>query len=152
VSGFRLDKYQVTVGRFRQFVQAHKDGTWTNAVKPGSGKHAHRNGGLGLVNSGGGAGSYETGWNASDDSNVSPTAGNLVCDPQYTTWTATAGSNENLPVDCVNWWEAYAFCIWDGGFLPSEAGWEGSGPQRTRLHRGHGEGVRRRSAARLRRP
>ena len=24
----------------------------------------------------------------------------------------------------MNWWEAYAFCIWDGGFLPSEAEWE----------------------------
>jgi len=24
----------------------------------------------------------------------------------------------------VNWWESYAFCIWDGGFLPSEAEWE----------------------------
>jgi formylglycine-generating enzyme required for sulfatase activity len=24
----------------------------------------------------------------------------------------------------VDWWESYAFCIWDGGFLPSEAEWE----------------------------
>ncbi len=24
----------------------------------------------------------------------------------------------------VNWYESYAFCIWDGGFLPSEAEWE----------------------------
>ncbi len=30
---------------------------------------------------------------------------------------------ETRPIDCVNWWESYAFCIWDGGFLPSEAEW-----------------------------
>jgi formylglycine-generating enzyme required for sulfatase activity len=27
-------------------------------------------------------------------------------------------------MSCVNWYESYAFCIWDGGFLPSEAEWE----------------------------
>lgn len=36
------------------------------------------------------------------------------------TWTSTADSQENLPINYANWYEAYAFCIWDGGFLPSE--------------------------------
>ena len=29
-----------------------------------------------------------------------------------------------MPINCVNWQESYAFCIWDGGFLPSESEWE----------------------------
>ena len=66
---------------------------------------------------------YETGWQSSDDSNIDPTDANLLC-AATATWTHTAGAQENLPIDCVNWYEAYAFCIWDGGFLPSEAEWE----------------------------
>jgi formylglycine-generating enzyme required for sulfatase activity len=42
----------------------------------------------------------------------------------FSTWTPSAGSQERLPMSCVNWYEAYAFCIWDGGFLPSQAEWE----------------------------
>jgi formylglycine-generating enzyme len=125
VSGFRLDKYLVTVGRFRQFVTA-----WNGGYYPanGSGIHAHLNGGKGLVNVGSDAGLlYEPGWDAVDWNNVidiDPTTANLQCGPQYNTWTATATTNENLPINCVTWFESYAFCIWDGGFLPSEAEWE----------------------------
>jgi formylglycine-generating enzyme required for sulfatase activity len=124
VSTFRLDKYDVTVGRFRDFVNAWAAGWFPEA---GSGKHTHLNGGEGLANAGDDAGiAYEPGWVASDNSNVSPTNANLTCPLSNAppTWTALIANNENLPINCVNWYEAYAFCIWDGGFLPSEAEWE----------------------------
>ena len=50
VSDFRLDKYEITVGRFRQFVAAW-DAGWRPAQ--GDGKHSHLNGGSGLTTGGG---------------------------------------------------------------------------------------------------
>jgi sulfatase modifying factor 1 len=123
VSDFRLDQYEITVGRFRQFVSAAVGGWMPPA---GSGKHAHLNDGKGLVDSSAPT-TFETGWDVSWNANLATTDGgwntNLACDPTAGTWTATAGSNENLPINCVTWFEAYAFCIYDGGFLPSEAEW-----------------------------
>jgi formylglycine-generating enzyme required for sulfatase activity len=122
VSGFRLDKYLVTVGRFRQFVAAWNNGAGYTPPA-GSGKHTHLNGGQGLANSAD-PGTFETGWDPTDwDSNIAPTDANLGSCSPYSTWTSTPGTQENLPIDCVDWWEAYAFCIWDDGFLPSEAEW-----------------------------
>ncbi len=122
VSGLRLDKYLVTVGRFRQFVSAWNGGAGFTPPA-GSGKHTHLNGGAGLNGVDGG---YEPGWAIADNGNIAPTTANLTsCLPSpFSSWTASAGSNENRPINCVNWWESYAFCIWDGGFLPSEAEWE----------------------------
>lgn len=124
VSSFRLDKYDVTVGRFGQFANAvfPADGGAGWLPVAGSGKHSHLNGGLGLatgtdVDAGQ---TYESGWTATDDSFMEPSA-SPTCSP---TWTAAVASQDNLPMSCVNWYEAYAFCIWDGGFLPSEAEWE----------------------------
>jgi sulfatase modifying factor 1 len=56
VSGFRLDKYEVTVGRFRQFVDV-----WNGGWRPsaGSGKHTHLIGGNGLTSTGGGYGQQQ---------------------------------------------------------------------------------------------
>jgi formylglycine-generating enzyme required for sulfatase activity len=120
ISDVQLDKYIVTVGRYRQFVEA-----WRGGYRPaaGSGKHGHLNGGKGLVDSGK-EGSYEPGWQSDDSGKVELTATTLTCDSAYSTWTDSPGKNENLPMNCLNWWEAYAFCIWDGGFLPSHAEFE----------------------------
>jgi formylglycine-generating enzyme required for sulfatase activity len=125
ISSFRLDKYDVTVGRFRQFVNAWNDG-WRPAAA--SGKHSHLNGGEGLANASN-QGTFEPGWVTTDDANISLTSANLAsCTDEYngnelpeSTWTASAGTQENLPMNCVNSYEAYAFCIWDGGFPPSQA-------------------------------
>jgi formylglycine-generating enzyme len=124
ISTFRLDKYEVTVGRFRQFRNAW-DGGAGYAPPEGSGKHAHLNGGLGLANSGT-PGTYEPGWSKSDDDEIilAPTPGLSNGCTVAPTWTDSPGNNERLPLNCVNWYEAYAFCIWDGAFLPSEAEWE----------------------------
>jgi formylglycine-generating enzyme len=132
VSDFRLDRFEVTVGRFREFVGAVL-GKWVPAA--GAGKHTHLNGGQGLVDAGSDAGvTYETGWDPSWNAQLAKTStqwdANLACDSTapggpgtLTTWTPSPGDNENLPINCVTWWEAYAFCIWDGAFLPSTAEW-----------------------------
>jgi formylglycine-generating enzyme required for sulfatase activity len=129
VSSFRLDKYLVTVGRFRQYLNyVTSDGGAPPAN--GSGIHTHLNGGLGLVNSGDDAGlSYEKGWDATDWNQNQYIPGPLVFSGVEGSqgdawWTSTAGNNENRPMICVTWYQAYAFCIWDGGFLPSETEWE----------------------------
>jgi formylglycine-generating enzyme len=118
VSDFRLDRFEVTVGRFRPFVAAVVAG-WRPVA--GSGKHTHLRGGSGIDSKDG----WSADWNDwlpktkatwEDDSH-------LGCDAQLSAWTPEPGANENRAMNCVSWVEAYAFCIWDQGFLPTEAEW-----------------------------
>jgi formylglycine-generating enzyme len=117
VSEFQLDKFEVTVGRFRKFKEA-----WDDGYRPlaGSGKHTHLNEGNGLVNNDSST-THESGWDSDWDNQVSVLDAARGSTANMATWTPTAQKNERLPVNHVNWYEAYAFCIWDGGFLPSAA-------------------------------
>jgi formylglycine-generating enzyme required for sulfatase activity len=126
-SPLHLDKYEVTVGRFRRFAAALAGGY---RPSQGAGKHAHLNGGRGVttVPMPDGSIAYESGWDTAWNGQLpsSWTAPQSDPDPSsspgtYSTWTPSAGANENLPINFVNFYQAYAFCIWDGGFLPTDA-------------------------------
>ncbi len=111
VSDFHLDKFEVTVGRFRAFVMAGK-GLSTSAPAANDGAHAKIPG---------------SGWDASFDSMLPTSSAALMtslnCDSMFATWTDSVGANENRPINCITWFEAMAFCAYDGGFLPTEAEW-----------------------------
>jgi formylglycine-generating enzyme required for sulfatase activity len=111
VDSFYLDKYEITVGRFRQFVN---QGMGTQTRPPSAGDGAHP----GITGSG-----WDSTWKTNLAANTAALTTNLKCWAGYQTWTDTAGNNESMPVNCLDWYTAFAFCAWDGGRLPTEAEW-----------------------------
>jgi formylglycine-generating enzyme required for sulfatase activity len=112
VAEFVLDKYEVTVGRFRAFVDA---GGGTQSRPPVAGSGASP-----LVSGSG----WDSAWNAALPADRTALVEAVKCVSGYETWTDTAGNNETYPMNCVSWYEAFAFCIWDGGRLPTGVEWE----------------------------
>ena len=94
IGAYSLDAYEVTVSRFRRFWTAGHPAATSPLSYPG-----------GTVT-----------W-----------TGGGVTEPDtltYCTWSETPGSLEAHPINCVDWYTAQAFCVWDGGRLPTEAEWE----------------------------
>jgi sulfatase modifying factor 1 len=108
VSKFSLDTYEVTVGRFRKFVAAYP------GSKPAPGAGANPN----IPSSG-----WDALWTTSLPADRAVLIANLSCS-DVPTWTDSGVSNQTLPINCVDWYTAFAFCAWDGGRLPTESEWE----------------------------
>jgi formylglycine-generating enzyme len=107
VSSFLLDRFEVSVGRFAEFVDKYD----TLALRDGDGKAPHIQ--------------DDQGWQSVYRNLMPADAASLRAELKCpnSTWLDSVNANLNLPINCVSFYVAYAFCVWDGGRLPTEAEW-----------------------------
>ena len=111
VSDFRLDLYEITVGRFRAFLEA---GGGVQTAPPATGAGAHP-----LI--------PNSGWQEAWNDELPPTLADLQTRVHYCKYaphTNQPGPNEYRPMSCIDWYLSFAFCAWDGGRLPTTTEWE----------------------------
>lgn len=118
VSHFMLDKYEVTLGRFQRFLDDDY-GTQEHPPLQGEGQLPTSYKGY-----------LQTGWDSKWNTGQLP-ANKVAFDLALSqcgagAYVGTYSEQKNSatwPVTCLNWYQAFAFCIYDGGRLPTELEW-----------------------------
>jgi formylglycine-generating enzyme required for sulfatase activity len=121
VAAFALDKFEITVGRMRAYYTAVGGSPRDSAPPGGAGAHP-------LVPDSG----WRASWNvrlpgswAEIDARMTTECAVGGNNAQWgeATWTSQPGANEDKPVNCIDWYTLFAFAVWDGGRLPTDAEW-----------------------------
>lgn len=121
VAPFKLDKFEITVGRMRAFFEAVGGNVRGAAPAPGAGAHP-------LI---AGSGWRDT-WNVRLPGSWAEINARLTGECAVggnnaawgaATWTPEPGANEDKPINCIDWYTLFAFAVWDGGRLPTDAEW-----------------------------